>query len=229
MNIDEIQTALQQEDFQYRLKAISALKTYASEVAVPILLRSVEDREFLVRTFVAMGLGQKNTAESFAALLQMMKLDDTPSVRAEAANSLSLFGRVAVSHLVQAFVQDDHWLVRRSILAAIAELDCPEDFYEVCLQGLAGQDATVYESSIDGLGLLAQTSKRSEALEQLLELYRSQDVRTRQRVAYALKRFDDCQAKRTLIELRQDPDYRVVAAALEELLEVSVPGAEGVD
>ncbi|MGI0492977.1 HEAT repeat domain-containing protein [Alkalinema pantanalense CENA528] len=223
MNIDEIQTALQQEDFQYRLKAISALKTYDSEVAVPILVRSVEDREFLVRTFVAMGLGQKNTAESFAALLKMMKVDDTPSVRAEAANSLSLFGRVAVSHLVQAFVQDDHWLVRRSILGAIAELDCPEDFYEVCLQGLAGEDATVYESSIDGLGLLAHTPKQAEALDQLLTLGRSEDVRTRQRVAYALKRFDDSQAKRALIELRQDPDYRVVAAALEELLEVSMP------
>jgi HEAT repeat protein len=97
-----------------------------------------------------------------------MKFDDTPNVRAEAANSfLSLFGRVAVSHLVLAFSQDDHWLVRRSILAAIAEMDCPEELFDICIQGLKDEDFTVQESSVDALGLLANSSQHTAALSQI--------------------------------------------------------------
>jgi HEAT repeat protein len=90
MELPEIQAGLSNPDFQYRLKSISALKAYDSETAVPILIATLKDREFLVRSFVARGLGQQQTAASFAALLEMVKFDDTPNVRAEAANSLSL-------------------------------------------------------------------------------------------------------------------------------------------
>jgi HEAT repeat protein len=123
MELYQIETDLQNLDFQYRLRAIAALKNYPSEIAVPFLSRHVQDPEFLVRSFVARELGRQQTSESFAALLQIIKLDNTPNVRAEAANSLSLFGRVAASHLVQTFFIDNHWLVRRSILPALAELD----------------------------------------------------------------------------------------------------------
>ena len=124
MELSEIDAGLSNVDFQYRLKAISALRVFDPETAVPILIASLHDQEFLVRSFVARELGQQQTAASFAALLEMTKFDDTPNVRAEAANSLSLFGQVSISHLVSVFCQDDHWLVRRSILAALEELDC---------------------------------------------------------------------------------------------------------
>src|SRR5689334_16104368 len=103
MDLNQIETELQNPDFQYRLKAVSALKEYSPEVAVPILVQRIYDPEFLVRSFVARELGRHKNSDSFAALLQIMKLDNTPNVRAEASNSLSLFGRVSVSHLVQAF------------------------------------------------------------------------------------------------------------------------------
>src|SRR6478672_4221333 len=153
MDIHEIETSLKNPDFQYRLKAVAALKDYQPEIAVPLLKGKLDDPEFLVRSFVSRAFGTQQTAESFAALMQIMKFDDTPNVRAEAANSLSLFGRVAVSHLVMAFYQDDHWLVKRSILAAIAEMNCPEELFDICVQGLKDEDFTVQESSVDGLGL----------------------------------------------------------------------------
>ena len=218
MEIDKIQAELKNPDFHYRLKAIAALSNYESEVAVPLLTSKLHDSEFLVRTFVARGLGNQQSAESFAALMQIMKFDDTPNVRAEAANSLSLFGRVAVSHLVLAFYQDDHWLVKRSILAAIAEMDCPEELFDICVQGLKDEDFTVQESSVDGLGLLADSSQQTAALSQILTLVNDQSWRMRVRVSYALKRFDQPQAKATLNQLRQDEDHRVVGAALEDLL-----------
>jgi HEAT repeat protein len=218
MDIHEIETTLNHSDFQYRLKAISALKDYEPEVAVPILTGKLHDPEFLVRTFVARELGKQQNPVSFAALLEIMKFDNTPNVRAEAANSLSLFGTVAASHLVLTFDRDNHWLVRRSILAALVEMNCPYELFEVCNQGLTDEDLTVRESAVDALGSLSGTTQEQPALELLLELATSEFPRIRTRVAYALKHFKNPQAKEALAQLRQDADAKVVGAALEDLL-----------
>ena len=218
MNIHEIETSLNNPDYQYRLKAIAALKDYPPEIAVPLLKSKLQDPEFLVRSFVSMGLGKQQTAESFAALLQIMKFDNTPNVRAEAANSLSLFGRASASHLVLTFFQDDHWLVRRSILSALMDLDCHSELFEVCVEALTVEDMAVREAAVDALGTLAGSSQQQAALSQLLALVGSESERIRQHVASALKQFDDPQAKGALVQLRQDPNHQVVAATLEVLL-----------
>ena len=217
MELPEINDGLSNSDFQYRLKAISALRAFDPETAVPILIASIKDKEFLVRSFVARELGQQQTAASFAALLEMTKFDDTPNVRAEAANSLSLFGKVSISHLVSTFCQDDHWLVRRSILAALEELDCPDQLIEVCTEGLTGDDLTIKEAAIDTLGTLANSIHHTAVLALLLTLTQSDSSRLRARVAHALQKFDEPQAQEALIELRQDPAHQVVAATLEDL------------
>jgi HEAT repeat protein len=218
MHLSQIEADLQNPDFQYRTKAIAALKDYPSDVAVPILTQHIQDPEFLVRTFVARELGRQKTSESFASLLQIMRFDNTPNVRAEAANSLSLFGRVSASHLVQTFFRDDHWLVRRSILAALVEMECPEEVLEVCGLGLEGDDAAVQEASVDGLGALAASRQFKAALAKLLDLKNSEAEYIRVRVAYALKHFNATEAKAALAQLRQDSDHRVVGAAMEDLI-----------
>jgi HEAT repeat protein len=218
MELPQIEADLQNADFQYRLRAIAALKDYPSEVAVPILERHAQDPEFLVRSFVARELGRQQTSASFAALLQIMKLDNTPNVRAEAANSLSLFGRVAASHLVQAFFIDDHWLVRRSILPALAELDCPEELLEVCAKALTGDDLNVQEEAIDALATLTGSRQHEAALTKILSMKNTFSEGTRMHVAYALKRFSEPIARDGLAELRQDSNHRVVGAAMEDLI-----------
>lgn len=198
MDIYEIETKLNDTDYQHRLKAISALKDYDPEVAVIRLTSKLHDPEFLVRSFVAMGLGKQKTPESFAALLEIMKFDNTPNVRAEAANSLSLFGTVAASHLVLTFYQDDHWLVRRSIIAALVEMNCPYELFEVCSQGLNDEDPNVQESAVDALGSLNGTTQQAPALELLLTLVNASSERLRARVAYALKQFNSPKATEAL-------------------------------
>ncbi|MEO0491727.1 MAG: HEAT repeat domain-containing protein, partial [Cyanobacteria bacterium J06659_2] len=209
----------QQSDFQYRLKAVSELRNYPPEVALPLLVKHLQDPEFLVRSFIARELGFQKTSESFAALLQIMMFDNTPNVRAEAANSLSLFGQVAASHLTQAFLKDAHWLVRRSILAALMELDCPRELLEVCGMGLVGEDLTVQEAAVGALGALAGGAQAQGALSHLLKLKQSDNPRIRSRVAYALKYFDAPEAQQALAELREDEDHSVIGAAMEPLLE----------
>ena len=219
MDIDLIKSYLQDSDPQKRMKAILELRQHDKEVAVPLLIEKMNDDEFLVRSFVAMGLRRTQNAESFARLLEMMKFDRDPNVRAEAANSLSYYGDVSVSHLLLMFKQDEHWLVRRSILAALAELNAASELLEVALIGIAGDDFSVMDSSIDCLGLLSNTEQAQQALAALLPLVDDPGWRIRLRVAKALSRFDQPSAKEALKKLKEDPDHRVVGAVLDGLVE----------
>ena len=220
MDLSEIDAHLKSEDSQERLKAIKQLWDCEADVALPRLIEQLNDPEFLVRTFVCMGLGRHQATEGFAALLQVTKLDPDPNVRAEAANSLSLFGKVSSAHLVSTFFQDDHWLVRRSILAALTEMtDCPEELYEVCVCGLEGEDETVREASATCLATLAGTPLRVNAMQALLKYADDSSWRIRLRVAKALYNFDEPEAKAALRVLAQDADHRVVGATLEGRVE----------
>ena len=218
MDIDLIKAYLQDSDPQKRMKAVLELRSFETEVAVPLLIAQMKDSEFLVRSFVAMGLGKKQNAESFSRLLEMMKFDRDPNVRAESANSLSLYGEVAASHLLLMFEKDDNWLVRRSILAALAELNCPLELFESALMGLEGDDQSVMESSIECLSLLSSSSKQASALAKLLSLAENESWRVRLRVAKALGKFSDAESRKALEKLKLDADHRVVGAALESLV-----------
>lgn len=147
-----------------------------------------------------------------------MKFDNTPSVRAEAANSLSLFGKCSASHLVSTFLRDSHWLVRRSIFAALMDLECYSELLEVCLNALNNEDPVVTEAAVEALATLAGTDQHSTALKHLLTLADSTSEQIRRKAVYGLKNFDDLEAKQKLVQLRQDPNHQVVAAALETLI-----------
>lgn len=216
MQLSEIEACLAAHDPMERLKAILELKNYSPEIAVPLLLSQMQEKEFLVRSLVAMGLGKKLTEEAFAALLQMMKFDRDPHVRAEAANSLSMFGQLSISHLVLAFYQDDHWLVRCSIIAALAELNFTEELLEVCACGINAEDLAVQEASVDGLKLLAKTYKQEEAITQLLSKVNDPSWRIRSSIVRALKHFEHPQAEAALQYLGKDVDHRVVQAVLKQ-------------
>ncbi len=219
MELSQIQACLANSEYSQKLKALTELKNYEPEIAVPLLLSQIKAQDFFIRSLVAMGLGKKRTEESFAALLQMMKFDRDPNVRAEAANSLSMFGSLTVPHLVAAFYQDDSWLVRRSILAALMEFNCPDELFEVCCCGVNGDDLSVQEASVEGLGLLSKTTKQEEALSQLLLKVKDPSWRIRAKVARALSYFSSPQARAALQELKQDEDYRVVSSVLERVIE----------
>ncbi|NEO57278.1 MAG: HEAT repeat domain-containing protein [Okeania sp. SIO3B5] len=218
MEINQIQLYLNSSDSQERLKALTELRNYESEIAIPLLITRKRDPEFLVRSFVAMGLGNKRSPESFKILLEMMKNDQDYNVRAEAANSLSKFGEESIPHLLETFRQDDNWLVRRSILAPLIDMPFPEALYEVCLCAIAGEDLTVKEVAIHALGALAGTIKKTEALQKLLDFVSAESWMTRVRVAQALTKFEAPQAKAALSYLSKDEDHRVVGATLESSL-----------
>ena len=215
MDLEQIKDALQDDNPQQRMKGIRQLRNYEADIAAPLLLKHVNDTEFLVRSFVAMGLGRKQSDAAYQALLKMSQEDKDPNVRAEAANSLSFYGEVAVPHLRAMYESDSHWLVRRSIVAAIVDLKCPQELLEICEIGLSGEDEPVMESCVSALGLLGKSTQEPAALKLLLALVDDPSWRIRLQVAKSLGRYDNPEAIAALNELKADEDHRVVGAVLE--------------
>lgn len=218
MDIEQIENALNDDNPQQRMKGIRELRNYEADIATPLLLNHVNDPEFLVRSFVAMGLGRKQSEAAFAALLNMSQNDKDPNVRAEAANSLSFYGEVSVAPLRQMYEVDDHWLVRRSIIAAMVDLKCAQELLEICEIGLSGEDEPVMESCLSALGLLTNTPQQTAALKLLLAWVNDESWRIRLQVARSLGRYSHPEAIAALEKLKTDPDHRVVGAVLESMI-----------
>ena len=218
MKLHQIQTYLDSPNPQNRMKAITELRHHEPSLVVPLLKQRMHDQEFVIRSFVAMGLGYKQTEEGFDLLLDLIENDRDYNVRAEAANSLSKYGEQAIPHLVKLFEQDSHWLVRESIFAAIELINYPEILLKLSALGIEGNDPVVQLTAIAYLGELAKTPHQDSALEVLLSAVKSEKSIIRVRVARVLKHFDAPKAKTALLELRQDSDHRVVAATLDGLV-----------
>ncbi|MGC9526128.1 MAG: HEAT repeat domain-containing protein [Limnospira sp.] len=218
MELKQIETYIDSPNPQDRMRAIVALRHHASDAVVPLLMRRVSDKEFIIRSFVAMGLGNQQTEQAFDALIDLIEYDGDYNVRAEAANSLVKYGDRALPAVVKLFERDSNWLVRQSILAAVSEADRPEILIKLCRLGIAGEDTVVKQAAIANLGRLHGTPQAEEALEILLSLATDEAVEVRAQVARVLGFFQESEAQAALMELRSDRDYRVVGASLEALL-----------
>lgn len=218
MDMDQIKTCLGSPNPQTRMRGLVALRDCSPEVAVPFLKQRMYDKEFVVRSFVAMGFGNKQTEEGFNALLDLIAEEKDPNVVAEAANSLAKFGPRALSHLKTLFEQNDHWLVRQSIFATL-EGEQPADLtLQLCRWGLAGTDPVVQATAISHLKTLAGTAEANAALHLLVQAAEDETAWLRTQAARALPAFTQPMAQAALERLRHDEDYQVVAATLEALL-----------
>lgn len=218
MDLPQIESLLDSPNPQSRMKAIVELRHYDPAVVVPLLKRRMYDKQFMLRSFVAMGLGYKRNDEAFEALLEIIKYETDHNVIAEAANSLAKFGPQAIPHLVTIFEQKPHWLVHLSIFAALEDLDCSEVLLKLCRLGFSGEDLTVKQVAITNLGRLVGTPYAEAALEILLQAAANSNAHIRAAAAKILRHFGGEKAQAVLAELQQDPDYRVVGASLEGLL-----------
>ena len=171
------------------MPALVGLREVAVEQAVPLLLLGLEQSMFMVRSLSCAGLGVKQNEAGWQALVAAMRGDEDANVRAEAANSL-------VSHSLERawpmlrdlFAADQQWLVRCSILSALAEQPAidPAWLLELAWMAITDADGTV---RVGGAEILAR-------------LVREQG---------------DAEARALLQQLQSDPDHRVVAATLNGL------------
>jgi HEAT repeat protein len=218
MRLDEVKALLGSDNPQKRMSAITALRQYEEDIAVPLLASQINDPELIIRSFATIGLGHKRTPEGFEVLVNVLRYEREANVRSEAANSLSRYGKQALPYLMRAAETDDHWLVQLSILPVVAELNCPEELYTLCTIALENMDPVVQCSGLEHLGYLEGSTKHEDALETLLIWAESENWMLRRQAALTLHQFHGIYVQRAIQRLRQDEDYRVVAATLESLL-----------
>ena len=171
------------------MPALVGLREVPVEQAVPLLLLGLEQSMFMVRSLSCAGLGVKQNEAGWQALVAAMQGDEDANVRAEAANSL-------VSHCLErawpllrdVFAADQQWLVRCSILSALAEQPAidPAWLLELASMAITDADGTV---RVGGAEILARLVREQGAAE----------------------------ARVLLQQLQSDCDHRVVAAALNGL------------
>ena len=175
------------------MPALTQLRFVSDADAVPLLVLGTEQKPFLVRSLSCSGLGYKRTEQGWEVLSRLLVNDEDPNVRAEAANALASYGVDRAWPLLQnAYAADDAWLVRCSILSALAEQ--PEInlswLMELATMAIADPDGTVRVSGAEILGRLVRDGSGQPVGEQ---------------------------ARSLLQPLQQDRDHRVVAAALNGL------------
>ena len=175
------------------MPALTQLRFCEAEDAVPLLVLGTEQKPFLVRSLSCSGLGYKRTEQGWSVLTRLLTADEDPNVRAEAANALASYGVERSWPLLQAsFSADGAWLVRCSILSALAEQ--PEIkltwLLELAQMAITDADGTVRVSGAEILGRIVRDGI-------------SQPI--------------GAEARALLQPLQQDVDHRVVAAALNGL------------
>lgn len=170
------------------MPALVRLRDIPEEQAVPMLLLGLKEDTFMVRSLACAGLGVKRNEPGWEALVEALQRDGDANVRAEAANSLVNYGVERAWPLLKAsFAADDQWLVRCSILSALAEQAemPPQWLLELAQMAINDTDGTVRVGGAEILGRLL--NEKFEA------------------------------ARPMLSALQSDPDHRVAAAALNGL------------
>ena len=188
MNVDELREAIASDNPGRARPALASLVNASPEDAEPLLLLGLKQDDMILRQLSCSGLGHKPTAAGWEPLVQTLKHDSEVAVRAEAANALVSHGlQRAWPLLLDAFVSEDEWLIRCSILSAVAEHPeiAPEQLLRLARLAVAEADGTV---RVGGTEILAR-----------------------------LVREGSSEAREVLQGLQQDSDHRVVAAALNGL------------
>ena len=192
-NLVALRDAIASGDPVRAMPALTQLRFCEAEDAVPLLVLGTEQKPFLVRSLSCSGLGYKRTEQGWDVLTRLLGADEDPNVRAEAANALVSYGvERSWPFLQAAFSADAAWLVRCSILSALAEQ--PEIkliwLLELAQVAITDADGTVRVSGAEILGRIVR-----DGIDQPI----------------------GADARSLLQPLQQDTDHRVVAAALNGL------------
>ncbi|MFN7870883.1 MAG: HEAT repeat domain-containing protein [Cyanobacteriota bacterium] len=193
----ELLQAIRSGDPSRAMPALASLRQLPAPEAIPLLLIGLQQTAFAIRSLCCAGLGYKRSEQGRQALVKVLKEDPDANVRAEAANALAYYGVVEAWPLLrQTFADDDHWLVRCSILAALAEDPTMQSAWLLDLAelALADTDGTVRVGGAELLGRLLGLAPVPASAAAVAE-----------------------QARERLRSLTKDPDHLVVAAALNGL------------
>ena len=194
MDFDALREAIASDVPGRSRPALASLVDATPEQAEPLLLLGLQQSDMLLRQLSCSGLGHKPTPAGWEPLVHTLQNDPEVAVRAEAANALVSHGlERAWPLLLEAFQRENEWLLRCSVLSAVAEHPqmSAEQLLEIGSLAVADADGTVRVGGAEILGRLIREADPASAVAE--------------------------QARAALRRLQQDADHRVVAAALNGL------------
>jgi hypothetical protein len=122
MDFDALREAIASDVPGRSRPALASLVDATPEQAEPLLLLGLQQSDMLLRQLSCSGLGHKPTPAGWEPLVHTLQNDPEVAVRAEAANALVSHGlERAWPLLLEAFQRENEWLLRCSVLSAVAE------------------------------------------------------------------------------------------------------------
>lgn len=194
-DLQAITEAITSADPARAMPALVGLRDCTVEDATPLFLLGLEQTPFVIRSMSCAGLGIKRSAQGREALEKVLREDGDANVRAEAANALASYGVEEVWPVLhEVFAADGQWLVRCSILAALAEQSemGPTKLLQLARLALQDPDGTVRVGGAEVLGrILRDVPQTDDPIHQ--------------------------EARAAMNRLQSDGDHRVVGVAFDAL------------
>jgi HEAT repeat protein len=126
---ESVQQLLSSEDLGDRLRGVNQLRQLEPETAFALIQSAVADRDTRVR-YAAVSqlstLGEQDRTRALQLLRECLLQDPEADVKAAAADAIGgLKLREAFDELEQVYHNTSEWLIKLSIVAALAELEEP--------------------------------------------------------------------------------------------------------
>lgn len=209
---DSVRELLQSQDYGDRIKAVNQLRQIEAAAAFDLAQLAAHDSNARVR-YAAISqlasLGRQDLATVEPLLRRALTNDPEADVQAAAADAIAGLGlRAAYPDLEAVYRGSSEWLVQFSIVAALGELGAPEAF-TLLQDALQSDNELVVTAAIGALGELGD----GRAIPNLLNYTQHPDWQIRHRLAQALSRFSEPEAKAALEVLSHDSSPIVVEAA----------------
>jgi len=192
MNFEALREAIASGNPGRARPALASLVDASPEQAEPLLLLGLQQEgDMLLRQLSCSGLGHKPTPAGWEPLVHTLEQDPEVAVRAEAANALVSHGlQRAWPLLLAAFEREQEWILRCSVLSAVAEHPdvLPAQLLQLAQLAIADGDGTV---RVGGAEIVGRLVREAPAVSET--------------------------ARAQLARLQHDADHRVVGAALNGL------------
>ena len=209
---ESVEQLLNSEDFGDRMRAVNQLRQLEPAIAYNLIQRAISDKNVRVR-YAAVSqmstLGTQNLSNALEVLLESLRNDPEPDVKAAAADALGgLKLTEALEDLQQLYNNTSEWLIQLSIVAALGEMGDPKAF-PILEKALNSEHELIQTMAIGALGELGD----KRALPLLLPYVSNADWQVRYRVAQALVRLGGEQAEVALKILAKDEVEQVALEA----------------
>ena len=200
---ESVEQLLNSEDFGDRLRGVNQLRQLEPAIAYKLIQSAIGDKNVRVR-YAAVSqmstLGTQNLSNALEVLLDSLRNDPEPDVKAAAADALGgLKLTEALEDLQQLYNNTSEWLIQLSIVAALGEMGDPKAF-PILEKALNSEHELIQTMAIGALGELGD----KRAIPLLLPYVSNADWQVRYRVAQALVRLGGEQAEVALKILAKD-------------------------